>query len=207
MVYWREYQTKVQTWFCWLSCGVQFEEMLTLALRSEDELFHVTLYSWLLSKNLSERLVEVCLCVYVCVCMWVCACVHVLYDCQCEHMYVCLVPFRSIPHFLKTFSSTQHPFRSVNVVVQYNSACIPATQSKLLKRPFLPLSPSLPSLPPFPPRMTAVPSWTCCGGSMKRTKTTEQQPRFLTNWHTEKGRRIFLYWLQYRYIWTWLMGL
>ena len=153
MVYWREYQTKVQTWFCWLSCGVQFEEMLTLALRSEDELFHVTLYSWLLSKNLSERLVEVCLCVYVCLCMCVsacmcaCECVHPCkYDCQYEHMYVCLVPFRSIPHFLKTFSSTQHPFRSVNVVVQYISACTPATQSKLLKRPFLSLSPSLPSL-------------------------------------------------------------
>ena len=134
------------------------------------------------------------MCVCVSVCMCACECVHARkYDCQSEHMYVCLVPFRSIPHFLKTFSSTQHPFRSVNVVVQYNSACIPATQSKLLKRPFLSLSPSLPSLPPFPPRMTAVPSWTCCGGSMKRTKTTEQQPRFLTNWHTEKGRRIFLY--------------
>lgn len=37
----------------------QFEEMLTLALRSEDELFHVTLYSWLMSVGLSERLIEV----------------------------------------------------------------------------------------------------------------------------------------------------
>lgn len=33
--------------------------MLTLALRSEDELFHVTLYSWLISVGLGDRLVEV----------------------------------------------------------------------------------------------------------------------------------------------------
>lgn len=36
-----------------------FEEMLTLALRSEDELFHVTLYSWLISVGLGDRLVEI----------------------------------------------------------------------------------------------------------------------------------------------------
>ena len=30
-----------------------------MCFRSDDELFHVTLYSWLLSVNLSERLVEV----------------------------------------------------------------------------------------------------------------------------------------------------
>jgi len=33
--------------------------MLNLALRSDDELFHVTLYSWLISKNLQDKLVEV----------------------------------------------------------------------------------------------------------------------------------------------------
>ena len=40
--------------------------MLTICLRSDDELFHVTIYSWLLSVNvnMAERVVEVRLSVY-----------------------------------------------------------------------------------------------------------------------------------------------
>ena len=36
--------------------------MLTLSLRSDDEMFHVTLYSWLLSDsvNMADKLIEVC---------------------------------------------------------------------------------------------------------------------------------------------------
>ncbi len=47
----------------------QFNDMLTICLRSDDELFHVTIYSWLLSGNvnMTERVVEVC-CFDICTC-------------------------------------------------------------------------------------------------------------------------------------------
>lgn len=34
--------------------------MVTLVLRSDDELLHVTLYSWFISEGMSDKLVEVC---------------------------------------------------------------------------------------------------------------------------------------------------
>ena len=45
--------------YCYL---LQFNNMLTLCLRSDDELFHVTLYTWLLSHgvNMADKLIEVC---------------------------------------------------------------------------------------------------------------------------------------------------
>jgi len=37
----------------------RFEQTLRTALQSDDELFHVTLYDWMMSKDLSERLLEI----------------------------------------------------------------------------------------------------------------------------------------------------
>lgn len=37
----------------------QFDDMVTLVLRSDDELLHVTLYSWFISEGMPDRLVEV----------------------------------------------------------------------------------------------------------------------------------------------------
>ena len=46
---------------CLCCLGHQFDELLALCLRSEDELFHVTLYSWMITEpvNLADRLVQV----------------------------------------------------------------------------------------------------------------------------------------------------
>ena len=38
---------------------LQAEEVFSLSLKSDDELFHVHLYDWLISKNLTEKLLEV----------------------------------------------------------------------------------------------------------------------------------------------------
>ena len=46
--------------FCVLICS-QKAEVFRLVLRSEDELFHVSLYDWLFSMNLTDRLLEVCI--------------------------------------------------------------------------------------------------------------------------------------------------
>ena len=43
----------------------QFEKMLLTCLKSGDELFHVALYDWLISKDLTDRLLEVCCTKYV----------------------------------------------------------------------------------------------------------------------------------------------
>ena len=37
----------------------QFDDMVTLVLRSDDELLHVTLYSWFISEGMADKLVEV----------------------------------------------------------------------------------------------------------------------------------------------------
>ena len=37
----------------------QLEQTLNSSLRSNDELFHVALYEWMLSKEMTERLLEV----------------------------------------------------------------------------------------------------------------------------------------------------
>lgn len=37
----------------------QFNDMVTLVLRSDDELLHVTLYSWFISEDMPDKLVEV----------------------------------------------------------------------------------------------------------------------------------------------------
>lgn len=37
----------------------QFESTLKSSLRSHDELFHITLYQWMMAKDLTERLLEV----------------------------------------------------------------------------------------------------------------------------------------------------
>ena len=37
----------------------QAEEVFSLALETDDEMFHVSLYEWLIIKNLSEKLLEV----------------------------------------------------------------------------------------------------------------------------------------------------
>ena len=44
-----------------LCSAVQFEAMIVLILRTDDELLHVTLFSWLLdeSVNLPDRLIDV----------------------------------------------------------------------------------------------------------------------------------------------------
>ena len=42
----------------------QFDDMVTLVLRSEDELLHVTLYSWFISEGMADKLVEVCMYYY-----------------------------------------------------------------------------------------------------------------------------------------------
>lgn len=46
----------ISTYFC-----VQFEQMLGLAQRSQDELFHIALYNWLIQADLTDKLLEVCL--------------------------------------------------------------------------------------------------------------------------------------------------
>ena len=38
----------------------QSEEVFTLSLKSDDELFHVAMYEWLIHMNLTEKLLEVC---------------------------------------------------------------------------------------------------------------------------------------------------
>ncbi len=38
---------------------VQVEEMFTVAVRTEDKMFHVALYDWLISQHLTEKLLEV----------------------------------------------------------------------------------------------------------------------------------------------------
>lgn len=37
----------------------QFEQMLGLAQRSQDELFHIALYNWLIQADLTDKLLEV----------------------------------------------------------------------------------------------------------------------------------------------------
>lgn len=39
--------------------SLQFDDMVTLVLRSDDELLHVTLYSWFISERMGQKLVEV----------------------------------------------------------------------------------------------------------------------------------------------------
>ena len=44
------------------SCKFDFlqqSEVFRLALRSEDELFHVSLYDWLFTMNMTDKLLEV----------------------------------------------------------------------------------------------------------------------------------------------------
>lgn len=38
---------------------LQFEQVLQLAQRSQDELFHIALYNWLIQADLTEKLLEV----------------------------------------------------------------------------------------------------------------------------------------------------
>lgn len=38
---------------------LQFEQMLGLAQRSQDELFHIALYNWLIQADLTDKLLEV----------------------------------------------------------------------------------------------------------------------------------------------------
>jgi len=38
---------------------LQREEVFRLALRSDDELFHVSLYEWLFNMNMTDKLLEV----------------------------------------------------------------------------------------------------------------------------------------------------
>ena len=38
---------------------LQFDDVVTLVLRSDDELLHVTLYSWFITEGLEQKLVEV----------------------------------------------------------------------------------------------------------------------------------------------------
>ena len=40
-------------------CFAQFEQMLGLAQRSQDELFHIALYNWLIQADLTDKLLEV----------------------------------------------------------------------------------------------------------------------------------------------------
>ena len=44
------------TWFPVL----QAEHIYNLALKSSDELFHVKLYEWMVSKDLTDKLMQVC---------------------------------------------------------------------------------------------------------------------------------------------------
>lgn len=37
----------------------QFEQMLDLAQRSQDELFHIALFNWLIQADLTDKLLEV----------------------------------------------------------------------------------------------------------------------------------------------------
>ena len=37
----------------------QAEEVFSLALETDDEMFHVALYEWLIAKKLSDKLLEV----------------------------------------------------------------------------------------------------------------------------------------------------
>ena len=49
------------------SSSIQFDDMVTLVLRSDDELLHVALYSWFISEGMADKLVEVHLyCIRVC---------------------------------------------------------------------------------------------------------------------------------------------
>ncbi len=38
---------------------LQLEQTVQTALRSDDELFHVALYDWMISKDMADRLLEV----------------------------------------------------------------------------------------------------------------------------------------------------
>lgn len=38
---------------------LQAEEMFCLALKSDDQMFHIALYDWLICRNMSEKLLEV----------------------------------------------------------------------------------------------------------------------------------------------------
>ena len=47
---------------CYTVCvSLQLEETLNSSLQSDDELFHVTLYSWM-KTYMPDKLVEVCVC-------------------------------------------------------------------------------------------------------------------------------------------------
>jgi len=35
-----------------------------LSLQSDDELFHIHLYTWMMGANMSDQLVEVCACLF-----------------------------------------------------------------------------------------------------------------------------------------------
>ena len=39
---------------------LQAEHIYNLALKSSDELFHVKLYEWMVSKDLTDKLMQVC---------------------------------------------------------------------------------------------------------------------------------------------------
>ena len=45
--------------FIFIISLIQKAEVFRLALRSDDELFHVSLYDWLFSMNMTEKLLEV----------------------------------------------------------------------------------------------------------------------------------------------------
>lgn len=52
-----------------ISC-LQFEQMLDLAQRSQDELFHIALYNWLIQADLTDKLLEVQQRYQSCTCLW-----------------------------------------------------------------------------------------------------------------------------------------
>ncbi len=60
---------------------VQLNDMMTRALHSKDEVFHVCLYNWMLTEGLADLLIEVC--AYACVFKkcHVCMCEYVLCTC------------------------------------------------------------------------------------------------------------------------------
>lgn len=45
----------------------QFEQILGLAQRSQDELFHIAMYNWLIQADLTDKLLEV-MCPFMCFC-------------------------------------------------------------------------------------------------------------------------------------------
>ena len=58
-IFWAGSLLLFEEMYFWACSLLQADEMYCLALKSDDQMFHIALYDWLIHKNLSEKLLDV----------------------------------------------------------------------------------------------------------------------------------------------------